>query len=87
MNISLTVELQAFIDAKVESGLYQSASEVVREGLRLLVESNDRALDAEINRKIEEAYADLEAGKYYTPEKSRARLLKHVTAKKKKNKP
>ena len=35
-NISLTPELNAFIDARVESGLYESASEVVREGLRLL---------------------------------------------------
>lgn len=74
MNISLTAELQAYIDAKVKSGLYQSASEVVREALRLLVDAGDRALDAEINRKIEEAYADLEAGRTYTPEQSRRHL-------------
>ena len=36
MNVSLTPELERFITEKVESGLYASNSEVVREGLRLL---------------------------------------------------
>lgn len=36
MNISLPVELKAFIDAKVRSGLYGNASDVVRAGLRAL---------------------------------------------------
>ena len=35
-NISLTTELSAFIQARVASGDYQSASEVVRAALRLL---------------------------------------------------
>lgn len=34
MNISLTPELREFVAKKVESGLYKSASEVVRERLR-----------------------------------------------------
>lgn len=41
MNISLTPELEKFIDGKVESGLYNNASEVIREGLRLLKEHDD----------------------------------------------
>lgn len=36
MNISLTTELEELVSAKVKSGRYHSASEVVREGLRLL---------------------------------------------------
>jgi hypothetical protein len=36
MNVSLTPELEKLVTRKVQSGLYQSASEVVREGLRLL---------------------------------------------------
>lgn len=36
MNVSLTPELERLIHKKVESGLYLSASEVVREALRLL---------------------------------------------------
>jgi antitoxin ParD1/3/4 len=42
MNVSLTPELEQLIHKKVESGLYLSASEVVREALRLL-EERDRA--------------------------------------------
>ena len=36
MNVSLTSELEKYVSEKVASGLYHSASEVVREGLRLL---------------------------------------------------
>ncbi len=38
MNVSLTPELERLINEKVVSGRYQSASEVVREALRLLEE-------------------------------------------------
>ena len=41
MNVSLTPELEKFVDGKVESGLYNNASEVIREGLRLLKEHDD----------------------------------------------
>jgi antitoxin ParD1/3/4 len=41
MNVSLTPELEQFVHQKVESGRYLSASEVVREALRLL-EERDR---------------------------------------------
>ncbi len=36
MNVSLTPKLDGFVGEQVESGRYRSASEVVREGLRLL---------------------------------------------------
>ncbi len=36
LNVSLTPRLEQFVRAKVESGRYTSASEVVREALRLL---------------------------------------------------
>lgn len=38
MNVSLTPELAKFVENEVESGLYQTASEVVRAGLRRLKE-------------------------------------------------
>ena len=41
MNISLTPKLSDLIDKKVKSGMYHTASEVVREGLRLLQEQDD----------------------------------------------
>jgi antitoxin ParD1/3/4 len=42
-NVSLTPELEAFIDNTVASGRYRSASEVVRAALRLLHERERRA--------------------------------------------
>ncbi|MBD2751223.1 type II toxin-antitoxin system ParD family antitoxin [Microvirga sp. BT688] len=37
MNVSITPELEQFVSDRVASGQYQSASEVVRAALRLLV--------------------------------------------------
>lgn len=41
MNISLTPALEKFINDKVASGLYNSASEVIREALRLMLGQNE----------------------------------------------
>ena len=41
MNVSLTPELEEMVHRKVEAGMYSSASEVVREALRLLKEQDD----------------------------------------------
>jgi antitoxin ParD1/3/4 len=41
LNISLTKELDAYVVQKVETGMYTSASEVIREGLRLLQEQDE----------------------------------------------
>jgi antitoxin ParD1/3/4 len=38
MNVSLTPELEKVVQDKVNSGLYGNASEVLRAGLRLLIE-------------------------------------------------
>jgi antitoxin ParD1/3/4 len=61
MNVSLTPELEQLVHEKVKSGRYLSASEVVREGLRLL-EDRDRLykarlaeLQKEITIGVEEA--------------------------------
>lgn len=43
MNVSLTPELEQVVNEKVSSGQYQTANEVVREGLRLLIERDQRA--------------------------------------------
>lgn len=42
MNVSITPELEAFVAEEVKTGLYQSASEVVRAGLRRLKEDKER---------------------------------------------
>jgi antitoxin ParD1/3/4 len=57
MNISLTAELEEVIDRRVRSGRYGSASEVVRDALRLL-EERDRLRDL----RFLELRADVMAG-------------------------
>ena len=54
MNISLTKEFESYVTQKVESGLYHSASEVIRDGLRLMKERDDlhQGRLAELRREI-----------------------------------
>ena len=42
MNVSLTKELDKWVNDKVSTGLYNSSSEVVREGLRLLMQKEEQ---------------------------------------------
>lgn len=41
MNVHLTAELEQLVQAKVQSGRYNSASEVVREALRLMEQKDE----------------------------------------------
>lgn len=41
-NVSLTAEQERFINARVESGRFASASEVMRHALRLMQEADER---------------------------------------------
>jgi len=54
VNVSLTSELEQLVNEKVESGMYTSASEVIREGLRLLKERDElrRIQREELRRDI-----------------------------------
>lgn len=47
MNVNLTPELEELVQRKVQSGLYNNQSEVVREALRLLAEQ-DRLREAHL---------------------------------------
>ena len=60
MNVSLTPELEKFVDDKVESGLYNNASEVVRESLRLLKEHED--FKARARESIERGWLQAQRG-------------------------
>lgn len=59
MNISLTPKLEGLVKQKVSDGLYNSASEVIREALRLMEERDQlqslklRALKDEISLGLE----------------------------------
>lgn len=61
MNVSLTPELEQFIQAKLNSGMYHSTSEIIREGLRLLKERDQfqemklAALREEILKGVQQA--------------------------------
>ncbi|MCF6210413.1 MAG: type II toxin-antitoxin system ParD family antitoxin [Gammaproteobacteria bacterium] len=60
MNVSLTPQLESYIKQKVEKGIYNSVSEVVREALRLLEERDAlQALKLEALRK--DIYLGLES--------------------------
>lgn len=82
LNVSLTAELEALIAQRVESGRYLSASEVVREGLRLL-EERDRLRDEAlvgVRRKIEEGLASLDRGESVDGEALLAELERRLAS-------
>jgi len=64
MRIEVSPELEQFIQAKVQSGRYRSASEVVGEALRLLEEQDRRAelRREELRQRIGEGLASLARG-------------------------
>ncbi|MGA2986634.1 MAG: type II toxin-antitoxin system ParD family antitoxin [Terriglobia bacterium] len=76
MNVSLTPELERFVQAKVESGRYNSASEVVREALRLLEDHEQARASqlAEFNRELGRRLASLDGGERIDPAEVRSRL-------------
>jgi antitoxin ParD1/3/4 len=57
MNISLTPHLENLVKSKVDSGLYNSASEVMREALRLLEERDQLR-----NVRLEELRREIQRG-------------------------
>jgi antitoxin ParD1/3/4 len=65
MNVSLTKELENFVNELVASGMYYSASEVVRDGLRLLKEQEQikKMRLEELRAKIRLGVEDLKAGR------------------------
>jgi len=76
MNVSLTPELESFVTAKVGSGLYGSQSEVVRQGLRLLME-RDRLMEArlhDLRTEVAEGRAQAQRGELIPGEEVRERI-------------
>ncbi|CDZ45196.1 type II toxin-antitoxin system ParD family antitoxin [Neorhizobium galegae] len=69
---NLGQHLESYVDELVKSGRYNSRSEVLREGVRLVEEREKRlmALDAALARGL----ADVEAGRFKPIEEVAARL-------------
>lgn len=66
MNVVLTPELKLLVERKVASGLYKSASEVIREALRLLGE-HERIKEeqlAALRGEIAKGMDDIKQGRY-----------------------
>ncbi len=61
MNVNLTPQLEDLVRSKVSSGLYTSASEVVREALRLMQEQ-DRLREVKVEELRREVRRGLESG-------------------------
>ena len=76
MNVSLTPQLEKLVSDRVESGRYNSASEVVREALRLL-QDRDEVREVrlqELRKKIAEGFDSLERGDWVDGEEFFERL-------------
>ena len=80
MNISLTPELEKYIQEKVNSGLYTSVSEVIRESLRLMNIYDDlqRHRIEQLNQSIEIGLLQLQAGKKVLAKEAYQRLKKKI---------
>jgi len=69
LNVSLTPQLDRFVQGRVAQGDYQTASEVVREGLRLLERlerEHTMALKA-LKTKLKRASAQADRGELVRP--------------------
>ncbi|VDS08942.1 Antitoxin ParD1 [Paracoccus haematequi] len=64
MHVSLTEKLEDYVRRKVASGLYNNASEVIREALRLKIatEESDEARLQRLREAIEPAWQEAERG-------------------------
>ena len=82
MNISLTPELERFVHGKVASGLYNNASEVIREGLRLLKEQDE--IRRNWREQIERGWAQSQAGQLLDGPRTMSGMKNRLTARTKK---
>ncbi|MBI2809555.1 MAG: type II toxin-antitoxin system ParD family antitoxin, partial [Candidatus Melainabacteria bacterium] len=82
--VSLTPELERFVDEKVKSGLYNSASEVIRESLRLLRREDEiKQLQLEeLRREVKAGIKQIDDGQGVALDVVRDRILKKRTTKK-----
>jgi antitoxin ParD1/3/4 len=80
LNVSLTPELDEFVHQRVATGRYQTASEVVREGLRLLEnqERDREAAYAALKTKLERGSSQADQGEFVDPDE----VLKKIDARK-----
>jgi len=87
MNVSLTPELENFVHSEVGSGLYQTASEVIRAGLRRLKQDQQERLPAlprtrdELEAQLLQSIEALDGGKGVDGEEVLRRLSQRIAEK------
>ncbi len=82
MNVSLTPELEAFVQEMVKGGQYVSASEVVRDALRLL-EHQGQVRQAELDRlraAVQVGLDQMERGEGLDGDEVFAEIHRHIDA-------
>ena len=85
MNVSLTPELEIFVADKVASGRYTSASEVVREALRLLEreEKSRKEQIEEFNRELKARIDAMDRGERITGQEFRKEVAERTERRRK----
>jgi antitoxin ParD1/3/4 len=80
MNVHLTPELEQFVHSKVESGRYNSASEVVREALRLMEQKDElRTIQLqELRGRIDKGLSEPGRGEAVDGEQFMQRLIEDL---------
>ena len=63
LSISLSPELAEAIERRIESGLYSSASELLREALRLLLRTEEMH-EARVSRLVQDRHEHTPAGRF-----------------------
>ena len=87
MNISLTPELEKFVQDKVACGMYTSASEVIRESLRLLhtYEDVQKQRIGQLQHAIDVGMQDIESQNVIGGNESREKMKAKLSKMKKDN--
>jgi antitoxin ParD1/3/4 len=82
MNISLTPELERRIAEKVDTGLYSTASELVREALRMLFDADEQRdrLRAQLQAEIQAGLAELDRGEWVDGDEAYRQVTEMIEA-------
>lgn len=63
-NVHLSEQMRAYVDSQVQSGAYANVSEVVRAGVRMLMERDGACQFYVLKSSLEQAVRDAEAGEF-----------------------
>ena len=63
-NVHLTEQMRAYVDGQIRSGAYANLSEVVRAGVRMLMERDGARQFYVLKANLEQALREAEAGEF-----------------------